>query len=140
MIGRSGNRIRAALQACWGMYLEENRMNLIEEKTQYRITSGPSKFDLMLALFDGSSASKTLRPVSITIHAPEYPVGSQSITLAILVNSVSREDGSGESWTFHGHLTKMDRVGVSGNQSTSLVVSGYYSTKSRTGHIYLPYS
>jgi len=81
------------------------------------IVDGPSKFELMLGLFDGNSRNPrsvhfTLLNGSLTNDQP----------LRVVLCGVSREDGSGESWNFTGY-------------SNGSNVKGYFSTKSRTGHV-----
>ena len=81
------------------------------------IVKGPGKFDLMVALFDNTFSSPRL--VTFTVDS-----AGREVELEIVVNSVEREDGSGESWNFRGYLqTKQGDVAV----------QGYYSTKKRTG-------
>jgi hypothetical protein len=61
------------------------------------ITNGPSKFDLMQALF----VRQPTRPVfelSLTVG----PVGLTKVKC--MVNSVESEDGSGESWNIEGYV------------------------------------
>ena len=70
------------------------------DKLSFNAIGGPSKFDLMLSLFDGNKE-------------PRRTVEFQ-------------EDGSGESWNFEGGLT---------NYRRGFHLRGYYSSKSRTGHI-----
>lgn len=58
--------------------------------TQIDITNGPSKFDLMIALFDMEREIRDLKFVT--------PEGD----LYCSILGVSAEDGSGESWCLHG--------------------------------------
>lgn len=77
------------------------------------ITAGPSKFELMLALFDNTSAQE--RTVRFGVVQ-----GALKSRLTVLVNAVEREDGSGESWIIEG-MCHGDPIEI------------YFSTKTRTG-------
>lgn len=88
----------------------------------YSIVNGPSKWDMMLALFDNTAASP--RHIIFEIGA----VGPSFRDAKIVVNSIEREDGSGESWSFRGYAHKAD-----GSLPTQCNVSGYYSTRTRKG-------
>ena len=81
----------------------------------YLITNGPSKFDLMLSLFDGNK--KPRRTVTFQIQG-----GPGEIEVAVTM--VRQEDGSGESWLFGGHCH---------NSIPTLNVNGYFNTRSRKG-------
>lgn len=83
--------------------------------THLDIVDGPSKYELMLGLFD--SATTRPRPVEFRL--------SRRVALEAHIQSVSREDGSGESWNLEGWV-------VSGE-----VFDAYFNTKRRTGHIHL---
>lgn len=85
----------------------------------FTIMAGPSKFDLMLALFD-LTANKPHK-VSFTLHETTYT--------DVRVNSVSQEDGSGESWNIAGYIS---RAG-----DTLERFSAYYRTDLRTGRFKL---
>lgn len=82
-----------------------------------KIVNGPSKFDLMISLFSGSNASTTRRTVTFVLEAS----GDESSVTA-LIESVEREDGSGESWNFEG-------------SQLGHWVRGYYNSRSQTGTI-----
>jgi hypothetical protein len=89
---------------------------------QSRIVAGPSKFDLMLALFDNSNASKRHVQFTLQVEGGSNEVKTQSFTgpnavsnmLAAMdklptvvetdITSVEREDGSGESWNIEGYI------------------------------------
>ena len=90
---------------------------------RFTVNAGPSKLDLMLALFD-STCDKP-RPVTFTVAAwPENAKPSEKTQpVTVHINSVQREDGSGESWNIDGR--------IEGGPSTSCSI--YYSTRSRTG-------
>ncbi len=78
------------------------------------IVDGPSKFDLMLALFDTGGRTVAFRMKSDdTVQARIYSVGI--------------EDGSGESWLITGSYKRLD--------NTTCNFSGYYTTRRRTGYI-----
>lgn len=84
---------------------------------QYQIVTGPSKWDLMQALFEGNSDSQ--KPVIFTVEG----IGN----IEVQINDVGREDGSGESWLIKGYERLLG--------STLRPVKGYFNTRSRKGHI-----
>ena len=83
---------------------------------RFEIVNGPSKFDLMLALFDGNCDHR--RIVDFTLLSPQ----KEHKTFSCIINDLKREDGSGESWLFAGYF------GVN-------PLHGYFSTKHRKGWI-----
>jgi hypothetical protein len=70
---------------------------------QFPIIDGPSKMDLMLALFDGHMGRRT-----VVFH-----VQSRTEPVEVIINEVGQEDGSCESWLFKG-WTKKDHNAVKG--------------------------
>jgi len=80
------------------------------------LIDGPSKWDLMLSLFDD-----TLRRVTFVCNIGDDSSGNYSASLGVLISAVEREDGSGESWNFKGV------------DNAHRFVRGYFSTKSRRG-------
>lgn len=95
----------------------------------YNIVKGPSKMALMFALFDsdrrgGKTASFEVEESGTTAQKPKR--------LVIRINTVSHEDGSGESWCFNGYV-------VSAWDSTtnlkSKSVEGWFRTTTRTGWV-----
>jgi hypothetical protein len=85
-----------------------------------QVTGGPSKFDLMLALFDRSDG---IRKVTFRIQHEAYP------PVVVVIHEVGLEDGSGESWLFKGKTVKSKDCPVCRN------VIGYFHTIHRTGTI-----
>lgn len=83
-----------------------------------RVLNGPSKFDLMLSLFDGNQHPR--RTVSFQIEGFK-----KEVTVAI--TSVQQEDGSGESWNWEGFLRFAP-------ETKAIRTKGYFSTKHRTGY------
>ncbi len=85
-------------------------------KKIFKISGGPSKFDLMVSLFDGDSSNR--RSVSFTVEEQ---------TCEVTISTLSREDGSGESWNFSGFV----RGSI---VSPGYGIKGYYSSQRRCGH------
>ncbi len=83
---------------------------------RYEIEDGPSKWDLILAIFDGDSNHR--REVTFSIECPGF--NERGFTL----NGASREDGSGDNWIIHGYCSAETKGGK---------MSGFYSTKTRKG-------
>jgi hypothetical protein len=93
---------------------------------RFVITDGPSKWDLMVSLFEGNKTPRTR--VRFTVENYPSP-GGLLITAEIDVGivAIQQEDGSGESWNFQGctnHTYTNKQVGV---------IRGYYSTRCRRG-------
>lgn len=82
-----------------------------------KIIDGPSKWNLMLSLFDGDSLHR--RPVFFFTDAPA-PNGLAP-RVEVYINIIEREDGSGENWNFDGCLKDSTRV------------KGFFSTSRRRG-------
>jgi len=92
----------------------------------YRISAGPSKFDLMMSIFGEKPVLEfTFDGPTDTTNPLHSAICVQTIKIRIL--TVSREDGSGESWNFEGK--------ISGNDQP---VKGYYHTRNRRGHLSFP--
>ncbi|MBX4210592.1 hypothetical protein KW783_01320 [Candidatus Parcubacteria bacterium] len=114
--------------------------------TKFTITNGPSKWDLMLSLFDGSSDHR--RQVSFTVLPDDDPTGAKIIIdqiakergreptqgyspeqVAMVMNRLEREDGSGDCWNFVGNSSEDGRYG------RYRTVRGFYSTATRKGFL-----
>ena len=96
---------------------------------QETIVQGPSKFELMLALFDHTMVNGRTVAFSVGNGAArmhDASRGEQGLTGATLVevaiNEVGRESGDGESWLFKGY-----------EPGGAKSVEGYYSTRTNTG-------
>lgn len=93
---------------------------------QFRITNGPSKFDLMVALFVG--AAKRRHHLTFTVGDNTLMDMARNIvrgTVEVVINEVSREDDSGESWCLNGYVP----VAHSGLEQIRL----YFHTTTRKG-------
>jgi len=97
----------------------------------YDITNGPSKFDLMLALFDSTCDHR--RPVQFIIRLRmEQPLAG--IVLGdpeeheVHINGVSQESGDGQNWIFHGWERNPE-----GSTKPTFRVEGYFNTARREG-------
>lgn len=89
---------------------------------EFPITSGPSKFDLMISLFHSGNHQ---RPgVYFQLDNP----GVSGAEVYVMIDQIQREDGSGESWNISGTLLSFSPKG-------ELKFKAYFSTKSRTGRI-----
>jgi hypothetical protein len=87
--------------------------------SSYPIVGGPNKFDLMVSLLHGRSTNRNTVVFKVQCHKDD---------VAVAINNLTREDGSGESWIFSGFII--------GNKSGQ-VVSGYYRTDRRIGQIHM---
>lgn len=83
---------------------------------KYNITDGPSKFDLVLALFDGKTARITLEGKEIV---PVY------------INSVKAEDYRREGWFLDGYNGSVLILGKSLLGVGEF--TGYYNSRTRKG-------
>ncbi len=79
------------------------------------ITGGPSKMELMLAMFDSSIDQR--RPVTFNYYG-----GNPKFVMSELcyISTVGKEDGSGESFNFTGTMA-------------GLPIQGRYNIRLRTG-------
>jgi len=84
---------------------------------RHSITNGPSKWDLSIGLLDGDQDHRR----SVRFGLDEDKTKCHFIGV-VTINSLVREDGSGENWLFTGH---------DGSKS----VIGSFSTKTRTGWV-----
>ena len=109
-------------------------MALTNKKSSYEITDGPSKADLIFALFHATYDHP--HNVELTIYAPENGPAVRSVKLTIQINVVAREDGSGESWILDGHIITMEGH-KHPNSSSSF--NAYYSTKRRKGKLHVEF-
>jgi hypothetical protein len=92
---------------------------MTHQEIRYDITNGPSKFDLMVALF------KKNEMVQFSIKSPA--VFRDTKVVEIIINGIACEDGSRESWliegmyaepTYPNHLRRFE---------------GYYNSRTRIG-------
>ncbi|MDP3994798.1 MAG: hypothetical protein Q8P91_03125 [bacterium] len=97
---------------------------------EMKITSGPCKADLEKALFDGSTSAGRnvggIRYVTFIAFA-----GEVKKFVEVAVNSVGREDGSGESWLVDGYVVTIDGKPVGSGKN----YHAYYHTQNRRGYI-----
>ncbi len=95
---------------------------------RYKITNGPSKWDLMLGLFDNTASNP--REVEFTIaDSTEDPGPGEPVTLIaakFVLNVIGRESGSGEDWIFEGYNPR---------HPLRPAAKGYFSTRTRSGHV-----
>jgi hypothetical protein len=81
---------------------------------QYNIVNGPSKFDLMVSLFVGSSPDRQ----EVYFSLPD------NLKAKVVIDGVERESGNGECWNLWGWWIVFD---------ARKIVKIYYSTKNRSG-------
>jgi hypothetical protein len=96
------------------------------------LINGPSKFDLMTALFMRKPEKPTVS------FKPEY--GHSDYIATIL--GVTEEDGSGESWNITGYLQSVYVAGGKEHGGAARLVrsarfKGYFSTADRKGWLAL---
>lgn len=87
---------------------------------EFRVVGGPNKFDLMAALFYGNMDTR---------HLVDFKVDGQKEPITVIISSVEREDGSGESWNLQGYVARTHKT-LRGN-----VVKMYFSTQTRRGNM-----
>jgi hypothetical protein len=99
--------------------------------TRNSIINAPSKFDLSIAFFDRPNPEKLggRRSVNLTIQGPSCSNGQQQIE--VVINGISWEDGSGESWCFEGYC----KTNVGQPQNWTPKVKGWFRTSDRKGWI-----
>ncbi len=94
--------------------------------TALQIIDGPSKWDLMLSLFEGNPTSR--HRVSFTCQKEAETLAT---VLVVSITAVEQEDGSGERFNFRGYAKDFVWNGAQEGGR----VEGYYSTRERYGHI-----
>lgn len=99
--------------------------------TRNNIVNAPSKFDLSIAFFDRPNPEKLggRRSVNFTINGPSCSNGQ--IQIEVVINRISWEDGSGESWCFEGYC----KTNVGQPQNWAANVQGWFRTSDRKGWI-----
>ncbi len=91
---------------------------------QINLVNGPSKFDLMLALFDNKNANRKV--TFLTESGNEYEA---------MISAVEAEGVSGESWNIKGSTT-VHVVGASEVRRAHFRFVGHFRTSSpRMGHL-----
>jgi hypothetical protein len=98
---------------------ERNRM---VSNQQYQIVHGASKMDLMMSLFTPHYA---VEPFRVSFRVKEDVTRSEYEDVVVGIQSLEREDGSGETWNFTGYSTGKDGKRV----------KGFFRTDKRTGCI-----
>jgi len=104
----------------WFLHHNRNRVVLYGwcRMASYKIVNGPSKWNFMLSLFDGDRDHR--REITLDVETLE---GNHSLPCVYRVESVEREDDSGESW----NLILRSQVG--------LKLKARYSTRTRKGSL-----
>lgn len=107
-----------------------------EHKIGSAIVDGPSKFDLMLALFEGKIVDFTIKSNDIF-----YGNGKLSVSIKVIDNSKVDEDDF-MSWRIEGEIKRADGnfnplIGMAGKFKNILInpirFSGFYSFRNRRG-------
>ncbi len=94
---------------------------------QRDILDGPSKFDLMLALFDGDAHHR--RRVAFVFSNDKLDWLKQWFReLEVVISEIARKDDSDELWLFKGYVPWSPEP---------LTVEGFFSTQTRKGCIKL---
>lgn len=97
--------------------------------TQYKIINAPSKLDVIVAFFDKPNNGTGRRSVFFTTEDSVDLKGNQQIE--VVINEISWEDGSGESWCFEGYC----KTDVGQPQNWIVKVKGWFRTSDRKGWI-----
>ncbi len=90
---------------------------------RHNIKTGPSKFELLLALFDSRQ---------VNTRKVEFRTDADTLYDAV-ITSVEREDGSGESWNIRGYLSEKKPGAKIPSPSTNF--EGYFRTDTRKGSL-----
>jgi len=85
---------------------------------QVDIANAPSKWELSVKFFDGGGGQR--RPVEFTVNGKFF--NGEDRLVEVVINRLSWEDGSGESWCFEGYIVGMN-----------LNVTGWFRTTNRKG-------
>ena len=109
-------------------------MALANKKSSYNILDGPSVADLIFAMFHANYSHS--HNVDITIYAPENGPAVRNVKVTLQVNSVEREDGSGQSYNLTGYIVKMDGASFPISMSQ---FEAYFSTRTRKGRFHVQF-
>jgi len=91
---------------------------------EYKIVDGPSKWDLMLALFDSRGGSRF-------VEMRTTRGSSKNVTRRhLVIHTLQQEDGSGNNWNFEGYLVDEEPLNRYAAQ-----ISGFYSIHKRKGSL-----
>lgn len=94
------------------------------------IVNGPSKWDLVTALFDGKQVEFTIK----------FNDGITKAIIKVQVNSVEAEDGSRDSWNLKGGIVGLGQWSEGKSQTTETIswrnFKAYFSSKYRKGSIF----
>ncbi|MFA6432712.1 MAG: hypothetical protein WCV82_02745 [Candidatus Paceibacterota bacterium] len=94
--------------------------------TQYKIVNGPSKHDLDIAFINRINGKRL--PVEFWVEGLYSTNPNERTNVCAVINSLSWEDGSGESWNFEGYVTCHDKEVMYPGK-----IKGQYWTSSREG-------
>ncbi|MEK7641045.1 MAG: hypothetical protein AAB389_03555 [Patescibacteria group bacterium] len=91
--------------------------------SRLKIVNGPSKFDVMMALFAKNSDSAT-----VDFEVQEFVAGAIEIGTfrKVIISALERESGNGESWMFQGW-------DCNEGPHKATKVEGFFCTRTRTG-------
>ncbi len=92
----------------------------------HSICDGPSKFDLSNALFDKLPGGRS-RVLDFTTNSEKL------LRVCVVVNKVSTEDGSRESWIIDGYISKIIYDGAELEKPPGDKIHFYYRTDKRSG-------
>lgn len=95
--------------------------------TNYRISKGPSKFDLSIALL--SDVKDGMNPYSVEFAVDDPTLGGRAVTFKVVILSIEAEDGSRESWNITGY--KVWETGTTKRSESKVKI--YFRTDRRTG-------
>jgi len=102
------------------------------QELQFIVLQGPSKFDLMTAVFVGQSDAQIRVKFGVQPYGDKKSTFPNHMTVCeARILGVEREDGSGERWIVKGYLYF---------KNDSAAFSGYYTTQDRTGHFNVIFS
>ena len=93
------------------------------QQTRFSIVDGPSKFDLMVALF------KRDEEIEFTLRIDE----KKTHKIGFIVNGLSNEDGTREGWLIHGRGFCINFPELSLSHENWQRFEGYYMPRDRSG-------
>ena len=120
-----GNQQRGQVSASSKkLFFKDIRMN----SQQYKISKGPSKFDLSIALL--SDIKEGGNPISVEF-AVDDPTLGRTVTFKVVVLSIEDEDGSRKSWNIAGY--KIWESGATKFSRSKVKI--YFRTDRRSGNL-----
>jgi hypothetical protein len=114
------------------VYDQPHLLDVRAEAATHTITSGPDKWELLLAIAEPG-------PHDVSRRRPEFRVeaGNDAFVYPLRIDELRRLDELGTEWEFAGRVDKAPDFDNYDSDGCHRAVRGTYDTRSRTGTITL---